>query len=342
MRVGYALLVISLAGLCGDAAIPAKQDEPKAVDMFRNITVMKEDKAKDIIPSMQFMCASLKVDCEFCHTGDRSSDEKKAKVTTREMIVMQREINAKNFNGRNQVTCATCHGGRVRPVNLPPVEGVEVRARRSPDVKPDAVLAAYGKAVGADPAHPIVAITYKGTSGAAKTPVETVYSGTKFVVTTKVGTGEMKQGFNGSSAWFTREKGIQHIPMQFAASFINQKQIFLGPDTLPKLTNLGGATAKVNGKDMLVVNGTLADASRASLYFDKETGLLSRVTMSYPTVLGNIAQINDYSDYKKVKGVMLPMTIANHSSEGSDLFHYRSVKIEEKIAPTAFDPPASK
>ena len=52
--------------------------------------------------------------CSFCHVADRSSDEKMTKVIARNMLLMVREINAKFPDGKQHVTCFTCHrGGRV-------------------------------------------------------------------------------------------------------------------------------------------------------------------------------------------------------------------------------------
>ena len=340
-RRGYGFLILSLTGLCGAVALPPKQDEPKAEAVFRNITSFKGNKASDVIPAMQFMSASLKVGCDFCHVADRSSDEKGEKKTAREMVEMQRDINAKNFGGRTQVTCATCHAGHPHPINFSPAEGNETRTRRSPAVKPEEVLAAYTKACGVDATHSVTGLRLKGTTGTTvKSAVETTYLAGKFAVVTKAAPSDSKQGFNGASAWFTRGKEVQKMPLQYATEFINQRAIYLGPDSLPKLANPSGGTANIAGKDELVVTGALQDKTRVSLFFDKATSLLTRVAIYYPTVLGSIAQINDYSDYKKVNGIEVPMTIESHSSQGDDVYHFRSAKFDDKIDVTVFDPPA--
>ena len=341
MRLGYGLLILSLTGLCGAVAIPAQQEEPKAETVFRNIVSFKGEKASSLIPAMQFMNASLKVGCDYCHAADRSSDEKGPKKSAREMIEMQRDINKKNFGGRNQVTCATCHGGHTHPVAFPPIEGLDVRARRSQDVKADDVLAAYGKAVGGDPAHPITALQLKGTTTIAgvKSPLEATVSGKRFVYTTPGNKEAPKQGYNGGTAWYATPTGIHQVPVQFATESLNGHAIYMGVDSLPKISNTSGATAKLAGKDNLVVNGTLEDKTRVTLFFDKTTNLLSRVAFYYPTILGSIAQINDYSDYRKVNGVQLPMTIAIHSAGGDALEQFRSVNANPKLEPTVFDPP---
>jgi len=340
MRLGYGLLVLSFTGLCGAVAIP-QQDQPTAEKVFKNIVSFKGDKASDVIPAMEFMSASLKVDCDYCHTADRASDSKGEKKTARDMIAMQRDINKQNFGGRNQITCATCHAGHTHPVNLPPVEGLEVRPRRSQTVKPEEVLAAYGKAVGADATHTIPGLQLKGTqeSKGVKTAFEATYAGGKYAFIVKDKKADQKQGFNGSMAWFTTPSGIQPVPLVFAIQFVNQKTIYMGPDTLPKLSNPSGGTAKLGKNDALVVSGQLPDKTRVALYFDKKSGLLSRTMFSYPSILGSMAKINDFSDYRSVNGVKLPMTITYHATEGDTTLHIRSANSDDKIDATVFDPP---
>ncbi len=343
MRFTYVMILAS-AGVFGSALAVQQQQEPLAEAQFKNIVSFKGSKASDVIPAMEFMSNSLGVSCDYCHTQDRSSDEKRPKGTAREMIAMQRDINAKNFGGRQPGhLCATCHAGHEHPVAVPPVVGMDVRARRSADVKVTDVLTAYGKAVGGDASHPLGGLKLEGTSitKGAKSSLDVMYLGTKFIYSTHGGKMDRRMGFNGTMAWFSTPQGIQSVPLTYAESYVNQSMLFAGPDTLPKLDTPTGATAKMGERDMLVVSGTLSgEKTRLTMFFDKKTGLLDRTSYSYPTVLGSIVQINDFSDYKKVNGVLLPMTITNHTSEGDTVTHFNSVKSDGSLAATSFDPPA--
>lgn len=332
MRFTYALLGISSALFGTAVAIPG-QDPDLAENQFKNIQTLKGEKASDIIPSMQFMSASLKVECDFCHTEDRAADTKEEKTAARHMITMQRDINAKYFRGRNQVTCATCHAGRPHPLAVPPVPGVEVRPQRDNSVNPAQVLEAYGKAVGMAPEAPIK-LEGTVTEGGKKSPVSALHSGSKFFVATHGEKGDMKIGSNGKDTWW----GTQVIPPMYAEPFVRQNTIYAGPTTLPKLDGLGGAKAVIDGRDQVVVTGTLADKSRASYYFDKQTGLLSRAYFSSPTILGNMVQINDYAKYKKVGGFQVPMFMAIHAGEYDTVREFKSAKIDAKADVKLFDP----
>jgi len=336
MRLNHVLAGLSCTIFGTSVAMTTHhQEDQPAEKVFKNIVSFKGSKASDVIPAMQFMSASLGVKCDFCHTEDRASDEKRPKGTAREMIAMQRDINEKHFEGRNVITCASCHNGHTHPLAVPPVPGAEVRPRRSADVKAADVLAAYAKAVGGDPGKPISAVSLSGTvtREGAKSELNAVYNGTSYVVTTKGPKGEMKEGFNGQAAFF----GTMNVPVQYFGMHIREQAYMVSPDALPALDNPTGGTATIDGKDMLVVTGKLAtETTRASYYFDKTTGLLVRASFSYPTVLGSIMQINDYSDYKKVDGVELPMTISCHSDEGDMVRHYTTIHVNPKIDPAIF------
>jgi len=55
----------------------------------------------------------------YCHVEDHASDEKPQKLTARNMISMVREINACFPDGKQHVTCYTCHRGSTTPATAP-------------------------------------------------------------------------------------------------------------------------------------------------------------------------------------------------------------------------------
>jgi Photosynthetic reaction centre cytochrome C subunit len=57
--------------------------------------------------------------CNYCHVEDRASDEKMRKLIARKMITMVREINAQFPDGKQHVTCYTCHRGSTTPATTP-------------------------------------------------------------------------------------------------------------------------------------------------------------------------------------------------------------------------------
>ena len=53
----------------------------KAEEVFKNIQVLKGIPADQVFPTMQFITASLGVECDFCHVRDAfEKDDKKPKA----------------------------------------------------------------------------------------------------------------------------------------------------------------------------------------------------------------------------------------------------------------------
>src|SRR5579859_3501861 len=94
----------------------------KAEEQFKNIQVLKGIPAEQVFPTMQFVAASLGVECDFCHVqGAFEKDDKKTKQTARKMMEMMFAINKDNFEGNREVTCYSCHRGNAKPVAIPAV-----------------------------------------------------------------------------------------------------------------------------------------------------------------------------------------------------------------------------
>jgi hypothetical protein len=83
----------------------------------KNLKILKPE---EIRPLMGAFRVALGVKCTGCHVeGDFASDAKPEKDTARMMIAMTREINAKFPDGKNHVTCFTCHRGDEHPKTAP-------------------------------------------------------------------------------------------------------------------------------------------------------------------------------------------------------------------------------
>src|SRR5256885_9439591 len=108
---------------------------------FKNIQVLKDVPAEQLIPAMQFITASLGVDCEYCHVEHAfDKDDKKTKVTARKMMEMMFTINQENFESHRMVTCYTCHQGSANPVSIPVISEHE----KKPDAAESSIISASG------------------------------------------------------------------------------------------------------------------------------------------------------------------------------------------------------
>ena len=84
----------------------------------KNLKILKPD---EVMTAMRSFNTSLGVKCDFCHVaGDNASDDKKPKLKARMMIEMTSQINTTHFNGKERVSCYTCHHGENEPKSAPP------------------------------------------------------------------------------------------------------------------------------------------------------------------------------------------------------------------------------
>src|SRR6202007_1732452 len=83
--------------IAAHAQNPPPPAHKNARQEFKNIQILKDIPADQLIPSMQFMSASLGVECEYCHVERAfDKDDKKEKKFARHMMEMVMNINKDN------------------------------------------------------------------------------------------------------------------------------------------------------------------------------------------------------------------------------------------------------
>ncbi len=105
---------------------------------LRNVQVLKDVPQDQWQLVMQYIAASLGVQCNYCHVmGDNASDDKQTKQTARKMMQMVADLNKQFFAGKPTVSCASCHNGHAKPskmtplaVNMTPEEATAAAAAR--------------------------------------------------------------------------------------------------------------------------------------------------------------------------------------------------------------------
>ena len=91
------------------------EDEP-AETFFKNIEILKGKKASRLPGMMSALTGLLGVGCSYCHVPNEwDREDKPTKQTARKMFRMIGTINKDNFEGRNAVSCWTCHRGSPHP-----------------------------------------------------------------------------------------------------------------------------------------------------------------------------------------------------------------------------------
>ncbi len=285
---------------------------------FKNLKVLNDMPADQMGKVMNMMSASLGVDCKMCHSLNDKDFEKEGnehKDIAREMIKMTFLINKQFFDGNTEVSCSTCHNGKERPVSVPNLNPVEHATRpKQPDVNPtvDQILAKYetalgGKAKIASIKNRTVNALRIEPDGRTIEPETVTQKGAAVRVETKYGDYIVAENYDGKTVTKTGGGSPIELKPDEAEQIKREAQIFAGGDLKTIYSKLDYRFMdKLDGRDVYLVLGTLADNSRERLFFDVATGLLVRRIASTPTVIGAFQYQVDYSEYKDFGGVKLP------------------------------------
>lgn len=324
--------VIDGARAQSNAAPAAAAETRKAEEQYKNIQVLKGVPADQIIPAMQFVAASLGVECEFCHVqGALEKDDKKTKQTARKMMTMMFAINQDNFDGHREVTCYSCHRGSPDPVGTPPIMAEEAKGEAKSEAKkpeekmgegPDAkeatgpsadqLLDKYVQAVGGAAAvDKVTSRVMKGTIsfGDRNVPID-IYSKDpdKRISFTHTPDGDSVTAFDGHEGWLGapgRPLREMHGPDIDAAAMDADLHF---PAHLKGMFSEAQArgTEKIGDHDTFYVMGRREGKTPLKLYFDVQSGLLVRLVRYGETPLGRMPTQIDYADYREVSGVKIP------------------------------------
>jgi hypothetical protein len=321
-------LALAIAGARAQSAPPQATPPsgagPKlAEEQFKNIQALKGIPAEQLIPSMQFIAASLGVECEYCHVEHANEkDDKKNKVTARKMINMMMAINKDNFEGHRVVTCYSCHRGSAEPVGTPIISDEEPRpaaaeGKKPGDAKPslpaaDELLDKYLAAIGgAEALQKITSRVQKGTLsafGGQHFPMD-VYSKApdkRFSVMHLQG-GDSVTAFDGKQGWLS-VPGRVHMMSAAENDAVRIDADLYFPAHVRTLYQKFKVVEgeKIDGRETYLVTGQSEGQPPLRLYLDKDSGLLLRLIRYAETPLGRNPTQIDYADYRDANGVKIP------------------------------------
>jgi photosynthetic reaction center cytochrome c subunit len=121
-RVSFAKLLGLVSALALGVVLLAGAEEapqssgPTAAEQFKNIKVLKDLPANQLLATMQEYSTALGGNCAMCHVdGDFASDDKKMKLVARDMILLTQKLNETEPTVKKGVTCFMCHHGRSEP-----------------------------------------------------------------------------------------------------------------------------------------------------------------------------------------------------------------------------------
>jgi photosynthetic reaction center cytochrome c subunit len=310
-------------GQAGGAQGAPAATPKKAPEVFKNIQVLKDLDADKLVPSMQFIAASLGVECNYCHVQENGrfvneKDDKRSKATAREMMQMTNDINKSAFHGNRNVTCNTCHRGSASPVPVPAVLETEgERERPQPNAPPatppptaDQILAKYLDAIGgADALAKITTRVEKGNVlfGPNPTPIDIYMKApNKRVSVSHGGRGDSFTAYDGSAGWLGGSGGARDMNSIDSMSSMVDAVLAFPADLKKVFPQMRVRPDKIGDKEMYVLTARGPGAPITRLYFDQQTGLLMRAIRYNDVGLGIMPVQVDYSDYRVVDGVKIP------------------------------------
>ena len=370
--------------LWGRAARTSAQGPPdgdKPVEQTRkNIQVLKGLPESRLLPEMNFIAASLGVQCGFCHVSQGKdaqgrtnwvweSDETEEKKVAREMMRMVLAVGKGGYGiSRGQVTCYTCHRGQEHPQSLPTlplaVSGHEPApgAANAPGAAPpganaprpeqptvqqvfDKYVAAVGKPEAVSKFQTQVV---KGTSTASQGRSQnfevTLKGSDKVLLAVELPPGgPVRRALKGSAGWLSGPRGVRALGAGELAEARRNADLFKVVKFAPAQTMRVAGRRKVGERDAVVVVDRPSENVQRRYFFDAETGLLVRVLTLTDAILNQLPEQVDFEDYRDVDGVKLPFVVR---ISAIDTFFSRTQTVTEvkhgvPVEDTLFDmPPA--
>ncbi len=318
--LGFAgALAFAIAG--GHAQAPAAGKPKLTQEQFKNIQVLKDLPADQLVPAMQFIAASLGVECEFCHVqGQMDKDDKQTKKTAREMMLMMMAINKENFKGNREVTCFTCHRGSNDPVSTPIIsdeppkpeaENEAIAAKPLPTA--DEILDKYLQAVGGREAVEKITSRVEKASlsvpGGPEVPIDIFAKAPdKRISMMHMRDGDSITAFDGHQGWLSNP-GRPARPMTEQESNVAglDAQLHFAADVKTLFTSFLVRPAEKTGEhEAYLVRAIKEGKPPVRLYFDTESGLLVRMIRYAETPLGRNPSQVDFADYRVADGVKIP------------------------------------
>jgi hypothetical protein len=277
------------------------------------------------------------------------------------MMLMVDGINRTNFGGRQVVTCDTCHRGTSPPgvmpsitrlyAELPPVEPENPFTQAPRQPRPEVILDKFIAAVGTPQRlAALTSFTAKGVSqgfdDSEKHPVE-IYATSKGQRTTIIRSpaGNTTYALDGVQAWqaapiIDRPLPLMALTGQELEGAKLEAQVFFPATLKTALANWRtGFPTTIDDRDVIPVQGDMPGGGVATLIFDEDTGLLTRLVRFGPSPVGRLVTRVDYSDYRDVAGVKLPFKWTVSWLSGRTRFEMTEVQPNARIDAARFGRP---
>jgi hypothetical protein len=279
------------------------------------------------------------------------------KEMARKMILMTAALNKQSFGGGNVITCFTCHRGNLHPaanyeaslVGGTPMSAAPSGGEAVAGVSADDLIDKFVAAIGGSAVQSRVfkghvqyngMITDRGATARTPPPYDVEISekapGSRTVVTHE-GNGVMRS-YNGDKGWQQGRiyNDPRHQPRDMRDSELANTRLedpyFFAAQLKQLVTGLRVARVeKIDGKEAYVVAGRTPGLAEVDLYFDRESGMLVRLTSFTQGLLGRLPIILDYSDFREVDGVKVPFHWVNKDIADGNSYTYQADSVQQNV-----------
>ena len=361
---------VLLAGLPAHGQGAAQPKPLMAEDVFKNVQLLKGIPVNQFMDTMGFFSAALGYNCTNCHGNEvlgnweKYADDVPVKRTARRMIQVVNTINSTLFGGRQAVTCYTCHRGTPSPKTVPSLleqysepppddpNEVELSPRAPATPTADDILNRYIQALGGPQRLATVTSftatgTYEGFDSYHQKVAVEIYAlstGQRTVIAHTSGADRIT-AYDGRTAWVVqKDKPVPVLELAPGGELDGVKldSALAFPATLKQaLTGwrTGFPATVINDRPVQVVQA-MAGGTRVKLFFDQQTGLLTRVVTLTPTIVGPVPTQIDYSDFREVAGVKMPFEWRQTWTDGQSTYILSEIQANVGIDPARFAKPA--
>jgi photosynthetic reaction center cytochrome c subunit len=348
-------------GIPGYVQAGAQSASPKrqmSDEAFKNVQLLKGIPVDEFMGAMGLFSAATSMCCLECHSPDWAADTPR-KITTRKMIQMVNTINQTNFSGRKVVSCWTCHRQSDRPQVTPTLDVVYgepiywapddlfQQAQGAP--APDTVLDKYIQAVGgAERLARLTSFVGKGSAtlfgGGFKSPVELYVKGPNqrtLIIHQELGNKTL--AFDGHNGWLA--SAVTPVPvMELTGGELDGARLEAELSIPGRIKQVLGQwraalPRDIAGRTVNVLQGTGTGGLTATLFFDVESGLLTRVVRYANSAMGRVPTQIDFDDYRDVAGVKVPFKWSLAWVSGRDVVELTEVQPNVTIDAAKFAKP---
>jgi hypothetical protein len=376
-KFGVRSAYVGVAVACGvafaSAVVAAGQQNAgplTAGQAFKNVQVLQDVPVDDFLPLMGLMTASVGGDCNTCHDAAGTDfvvweADNPIKKIARQMSAMVVALNKANFGGRTVVTCWTCHRGRSIPVQTPTLDQVygeldflqdDLVMATAPGLpRPDIIVDRYLQAIGG--AEKLNAITsyvatgtsqgFRGFGGGGSVQIFAKHPDQRSMVIEYKAEGRdaTVRSFDGKTGWIKTPLNVlgeyQLGGGELDGARLDAQMTFPGQikQVLTRMRTLD--PTEINGREVDVVQGNGLRGLFATLYFDTETGLLTRMVRFGSSPIGRLPTQFEFSDYRDVDGVKLPFKTDFVWLDGRDAIQLNEIRLNLPVDASRFDRPTA-